>query len=112
MKRFVRSELEKDTEFHYSSGRTTSRMNMGQICKIAFELRNFTQQALDDEDSGEGSDEEDQPTIEKRSELQEWFTFCRDTVDKIEARWNRRLDKPPEEVQPEPEQKPVDEFAY
>lgn len=42
MKNFVRDELEADTNFRYPSGNVTSRLNMGQICKIAFELRNFT----------------------------------------------------------------------
>ena len=39
MKNFVKVEIEGDTEFHYPSGKTTSRMNMGQITKIAFELK-------------------------------------------------------------------------
>jgi len=48
MKTFVRIELEADSNFHFPSGKTTSRMNLGQIIKIAFELRNITQKALDD----------------------------------------------------------------
>jgi hypothetical protein len=48
MKTFVRDELESDTNFHYTSGRVCSRMNLGQIVKIAIELRNITQKALDD----------------------------------------------------------------
>jgi len=48
MKTFVREELEADSNFHFPSGKTTSRMNLGQIIKIAFELRNITQKALDD----------------------------------------------------------------
>ena len=39
MKNFVREELESDTKFHYPSGKLTSRMNLGQIIKIALELR-------------------------------------------------------------------------
>ena len=42
MKTFVQTELESDTDFHYPSGKTTSRMNMGQITKIAFELKHLT----------------------------------------------------------------------
>ena len=29
MKNFVKEELESDTDFHYPSGKTTSRMNLG-----------------------------------------------------------------------------------
>ena len=29
MKNFVQTELEKDNDFYYQSGRTTSRMNLG-----------------------------------------------------------------------------------
>lgn len=29
MKNFVREELEADTNFHYPSGKVTSRMNLG-----------------------------------------------------------------------------------
>ena len=53
MKNFVQTELEADMNFHFSSGRTTSRTNLGQIVKIAFELRTITQRALDDMDSDE-----------------------------------------------------------
>ena len=42
MKTFVMTEIESDTEFHFPSGKTTSRMNMGQITKIAFELKHIT----------------------------------------------------------------------
>lgn len=57
MKNFVQDELEADTNFHYPSGKVTSRLNLGQICKIAFELRNITQNALNDQDSS--ADEEE-----------------------------------------------------
>ena len=56
MKSFVKEELESDTDFHYPSGKTTSRMNLGQIIKIAIELRHITQKALDDQDSEEEED--------------------------------------------------------
>ena len=42
MKNFVKDELEEDNQFYYPSGKTTSRMNLGQIIKIAFELKHFT----------------------------------------------------------------------
>lgn len=42
MKTFVRTELENDKDFHFQSGRRCSRANIGQIVKIAFELRNIT----------------------------------------------------------------------
>ena len=82
MKNFVRDELEADTNFHYPSGKVTSRLNLGQICKIAFELRNITQSALNDQDSSADEDET-QESLEKRSELQRWFRFCSEKVDKI-----------------------------
>lgn len=101
MKNFVRDELESDTNFHYPSGKLTSRLNMGQICKIAFELRNFTQQALNDQDSSADEDETNE-SIEKRSELQSWFKFCSEKVDKIQKVWDRKLENP------EPENEPVE----
>ena len=73
MKAFVKEELEADTDFHYPSGRTTSRMNLGQIIKIACVLKHETQKALDDQDS---SEEEDEGNLEKRSQMQSWFQFC------------------------------------
>lgn len=42
MKEFVQTELEADKNFYYPSGKVTSRMNLGQISKIAFELSNLT----------------------------------------------------------------------
>jgi len=63
MKNFVRVELEADTDFHYPSGKTTSRLNLGQIIKIAFELRNITQKALDDEESSADEELETQESI-------------------------------------------------
>jgi len=56
MKNFVRVELEKDCNFYYPSGKTTSRLNLGQIIKIAIELRLFTQKQLDEMDSSEEED--------------------------------------------------------
>lgn len=58
MKTFVRTELEADNDFHFGSGRRCSRTNLGLVVKIAFELRNITQKALDDLDSGD----EEEPT--------------------------------------------------
>ena len=99
MKTFVRDELESDTNFHYTSGRVCSRMNLGQIVKIAIELRNITQKALDDQDSGEEEDEETQESLEKRSKQQGWFHFCQTNVAAIEKVWTRKLEQP-EEQQP------------
>ena len=66
MKTFVREELEADCNFYYPSQKTTSRPNLGQIIKIAFELRNITQKALDEEDSS-AEEDETMESIEKRS---------------------------------------------
>lgn len=98
MKEFVQIELEADKNFHYPSGKKTSRMNLGQIVKIAFELSHATQKQLDDQDSSE-DEKEDQESIEKRSKLQSWFHFCNETVSAIEKTWNRKLENP-EAAQP------------
>ena len=94
MKTFVKTELESDTDFHYPSGKKTSRMNMGQITKIAFELKHLTQKQLDEMDSSE--DEEagllDKESIEKRSKIQSWFHFCEEKVNGLEKTWNRKLE--------------------
>lgn len=96
LKTFVREELEKDNNFHFSSGRVCSRMNLGQIVKIAFELRSITQKQLDDADSDEDDENDNQESIEKRSRMQGWIHFCEDKVASIEKVWNRKLDKDPE----------------
>lgn len=57
LKEFILVELEGQSKFTFPSGRKTSGVNMGQITQIAFELRNLTQQQLDDEDSDEEQDE-------------------------------------------------------
>ena len=94
MKNFVKSELEKDNQFYYPSGKTTSRMNLGQIIKIAFELKHFTQKALDDMDSEDEEEENTAESFEKRSQLQSWFQFCESKVSVIEKTWNRKLENP------------------
>ena len=65
---------------------------MGQIIQIAFELRNITQQALDDESSS-AEEEDDVIAIEKRDEMANWFKFCKEKIEKIEKVWNRKLDE-------------------
>ena len=94
MKDFVKTELEGDTEFHYPSGNVTSRMNLGQITKIAFELKYITQNALDEMDSSddEESNAIDKESIEKRSKLQSWFHFCEENVSVLEKTWNKKLE--------------------
>ena len=42
-------------------------MNLGQIIKIAFELKHFSQKALDEMDSEEEDDENTAESFEKRS---------------------------------------------
>lgn len=68
---------------------------MGQITQIAFELRNLTQAALDEEDS-DGDLEESQITWEMRAQKEElgrWLKFCKSKIDKIEKVWKRKLDE-------------------
>ena len=92
LKNFVKRELGGDTSFKYPSGFKTSGMNMGQIIQIAFELRNITQQQLNDEESS--AEEEEDPNAAKRhAEMQAWFKFCKRKVDKIERVWNRKLEE-------------------
>ena len=68
---------------------------MGQIIQIAFELRNITQQALDDM-SSDDEEEEDESAATKRLEMSNWFKFCKEKVDKIEKVWNKKLEDPDE----------------
>ena len=42
LKNFVREIFSGDTKFTYPSGQKASGMNMGQITKIAFELKAIT----------------------------------------------------------------------
>jgi len=93
LKEFVKVELSGDTSFVYPSGNEASGMNMGQIIKIAFELRNITQKALDDEESsGEEESGADEEGESRREEMRQWFRFCKEKVEKIEKVWNRKLD--------------------
>lgn len=93
LKNFVRKELDEQAIFRFDSSNKTSGMNMGQIIQIALELRNITQQALDEESSAdEGSDNEQ--TRQKQEEISQWFKFCKNKVAKIERVWNRKLEEP------------------
>jgi hypothetical protein len=68
---------------------------MGQITQIAFELRNLTQQQLDDEDSDAEMDDAE-VTTEMRAQKEEmgkWVKFCKSKIDKIEKVWNRKLEE-------------------
>ena len=67
---------------------------MGQITKIAFELKHLTQKQLDEMDSSEDEDASllDKESIEKRSKLQSWFHFCEEKVNELEKTWNRKLE--------------------
>ena len=98
LKNFVKRELGGDTSFKYPSGFKTSGMNMGQIIQIAFELRNITQQVLD-EMSSDDEGEQEQAAVLKRKEMTEWFKFCKVKIDKIEKVWNKKLED--ESEQPE-----------
>lgn len=64
---------------------------MGQITKIAFELRNLTQQTLDNMDSDDDEEDMDEATMLKRQEISEWIRFCNDKVDKIQKVWEQKL---------------------
>lgn len=92
LKEFVRTELVDSENYRFVSGRQTSGMNMGQIIQIAFELRNITQQAIDDA-SSDDSDDADDKTLEQRKEMANWQRFCKDKIEKIEKVWNRKLDE-------------------
>lgn len=90
LKQFVQRELDRQMDFIYSSNRKTTGMNMGQIIQMAIELRNLTQQALDDESSS--GDEDDENAAARRAEIGEWFAFCKEKISKIEKVWNRKLE--------------------
>ena len=94
LKNFVKIELGCDSSFKYPSGFKTAGMNMGQIIQIAFELRDITQQALDDMSSDEEEEREDEASVAKRKEMGEWFKFCKDKVTKIEKVWKKKLEDP------------------
>lgn len=67
---------------------------MGQIIQIAFELRDITQQALDDMSSDEEEERDDEASVAKRKEMGEWFKFCKEKVTKIEKVWKKKLEDP------------------
>ena len=66
LKRFVKEIFEGDTKFTYPSGNIASGMNMGQITKIAFELKNITQQALNNMDSDDDEEDISEEVVKKR----------------------------------------------
>lgn len=92
LKNFILTELESQENFEFPSGRKTSGMNMGQITQIAFELRNLTQKAFDDESSDAEADDEEEETKLRREEMNVWAKFCKRKIDKIEKVWNKKLE--------------------
>lgn len=66
---------------------------MGQITQIAFELRNLTQQAVDDESSDEATEDMNIEQITRREEMNSWVKFCKAKIDKIEKIWNKKLEE-------------------
>jgi len=101
LKEFVFVELEGQAKFEFPSGRTCSGPNMGQITQIAFELRNLTQQELNEESSDEDATDKDAETQHKmrvkRREMKKWLKFCKSKIEKIEKVWNRKLEDAREE---------------
>ncbi len=95
LKEFVQTELQERPEFQFPSGLRTSATNMGQVIQIAFELRNLTQQQIDDESSD--ADEEDpamnQAQVARHQQMSQWVKFCKTKVDKIEKVWKRKLEE-------------------
>jgi len=74
-------------------------MNMGQIIAIAQGIRNITQQELDDESSGEDSDEDENgkssmsmAESNRKAELFEWVRFCKEKIEPIDKIWTKRLE--------------------
>lgn len=99
LKDFVLVELEGQARFTFpQSNRTCSGPNMGQITQIAFELRNLTQQELNEESSEEDDESKDPETQaklkQKRKEMAKWLKFCKSKIEKIEKVWNRKLEDP------------------
>lgn len=115
LKEFILVELEGQAKFEFPSGRTCSGPNMGQITQIAFELRNITQQELNEESSDveddlEGKDTETQYKMrQKRKEMARWLKFCKNKVEKIEKVWNRKLEDPRDETDDASSNEPADD---
>ena len=61
---------------------------MGQVTQIAFELRNLTQEQMDEW----SSDAEEEELTPKRRDMLKWMDFCKHKIDKIEKVWNRKLE--------------------
>lgn len=72
LKNFVKEIFEGDTKFTFPSGLKASGMMMGQVTKIAFELRNMTQKELDNMDSDQEEDNQDEEVLKKSIEIAKW----------------------------------------
>lgn len=64
---------------------------MGQITKIAFELKNITQQALNNMDSDDDEEDISEDVVKKRQEITQWFRFCKEKIDRIQKVWEKKL---------------------
>lgn len=72
------------------------------MVQIAIELRDMTQQALDDESSDEDEEEADVETVSRRQKLGSWLEYSRKRVDKIEKLWKRKLEDTDDEFGDQP----------
>ena len=70
-------------------------MIMGQVTKIAFELRKVMQEALDAMNSSDDEDEMDEEATRKRIEISNWNRFCKEKIDKLYKIWEARLGSDP-----------------
>jgi hypothetical protein len=113
LKGFVQECFRGNTRFIFPSGQVASGMTMGQVTKIAFELRNITQQALNNMDSSDNEDEENEEHMRKCLEITQWQRFCKEKIDKLYKIWETRLgaEQPSDSESDDPQQddKPDDD---
>ena len=93
LKSFVREIFDGETNFVYPSGKVASGMAMGQITKIAFELRTIIQKIVDNMDSDDDEEEMTEDMIKRRQEIGQYYKFCKDKIDKIQKVWDTKLGK-------------------
>lgn len=93
--KFVKVCFDGDTRFTFPTTRVASGMIMGQVTKIAFELRQVMQQSLDAMNSSDDEDELNEEEIKKREEISYWNRFCKDKIDRLYKIWETKLGSDP-----------------
>ncbi|CDW76941.1 UNKNOWN [Stylonychia lemnae] len=97
---FIMKHLETDERLKYSSGQEMEKANLGNILKIAINLRNLVEkqpqlkinQLIDDEDDEDESDNKQGEKFRKYQKNQKWIEFRQNTLDPKKLRWEKRLE--------------------